>query len=475
MQTYPPFLAVDEIENRPMSNMLAEVVDAETSTPVQIYRDGAPLAALVTGPNGVVTTFQTDNTTRRVGVRVGSVSMVFTSLESIAEAAAAGARVDGVEAGMASLQDAMRAIDARQDAIEAAAEFGPSTPTDGTMASHILRPGTLTRAAVVGQVEDTVRFAAGGEFVAPYIADEIELLRDPDGRLEDGAAWLTMVNVEGRAGTWLDKWYGYVSGHDSKAVWLVTAPSPLGPWTYREAVVGIPGSGAKVEEPLLQAHTSSPYATWHGDELRLYYHGPKASNIYEQPTVMATSTNGRDFTRKGFVLDTEWGNYGSPYRTSVSYVTAARHDGLYHAIWQGTTGKSTIVDGTPYVSFPVGYATSMDGVKWIKRPPIIASHNGDQGLAAPGLIRLPNGWMVVGTYRSSNGSGGQSLAIGCYYGPTLDRLRRVGDIPLPGGRMQELATPTFAVHEGRLWMIGGCRPPGSNARTVTAFALDWRN
>jgi len=376
-----------------------------------------------------------------------------------------------VEAARAT---ATYAVD-RVAAVESAAEIGPSTPVDGQTASLVLQPGTQTQAAVSGHVLNMAHFAAGGEFVAPFITEELELLRDPDGRLEDGAAWLTMVNVEGRAGTWLDKWYGYVSGHDSKAVWLVTAPSPLGPWTYREAVVGIPGSGAKVEEPLLQAHTSSPYATWHGDELRLYYHGPKASNLYEQPTVMATSTNGRDFTLKGFVLDTEWGNYGSPYRTSVSYVTAARHDGLYHAIWQGTTGKNTVVNGTSYVSFPVGYATSVDGVKWIKRPPIIASHNGDQGLAAPGLIRLPNGWMVVGTYRSSNGAGGQSLAIGCYYGPTLDRLRRVGDIPLPGERMQELATPTFAVHEGRLWMIGGCRPPGSKTRTVTAFALDWRN
>jgi len=90
MQTYPPFLAIDEAENRPIPNALAEVVDAETSAPVQVFRDGTPLAALVTGPNGVVTSFQTADTTERVAVRVGSVVMEMWSLEKIGKAAGSG-------------------------------------------------------------------------------------------------------------------------------------------------------------------------------------------------------------------------------------------------------------------------------------------------------------------------------------------------------------------------------------------------
>lgn len=372
------------------------------------------------------------------------------------------------------------------DAVRGMAGIGPTSPVDAQTAALINQADTLTRKAVTTSIEDAVdasaaaleesiRLAAGWKLGhgSPRVAAEVELLRDPDGRLTDGAAWLSIVDTDGRPGTWLDRWYGYVTGHDSHAVWLVTAPTPLGPWTWREPVVGIPGSGARMVEPLVQAHTSSPHAAWHGAELRLYFHGPKASNGYEQPTVMATSTDGRTFTSQGVVLDTEWTNGGSPYRTSVSYVTSVRHDGLYHAIWQGTTGRDTVMNGTSYVSFPVGYATSADGVKWIKRPPIIASHNGDQGLAAPGLVRLVDGWMVVGTYRAADGAGGQSLAVACYRGPSLDRLSRMEDIVLPGGRQQELTTPIFVEHDGRLWMIGGCRPPGSSTRTVTAFALSW--
>lgn len=401
------------------------------------------------------------NTVRSEAQAAKSAATEARSVASTAQSTAGAAKSTADNAG------------ARVTALESAAGFGPSTPEDGQTANFILQAQTQTRKALAGAVLGLSHFAASGDFHAPAITEEIELLRDPDGRLKDGAAWLAILEVEGLPGTWLDKWYGYVSGHDSRAVWLVTAPTPLGPWTYREAVVGIPGSGAKVEEPLVQAHTSSPHVVWNGTEVCLYFHGPKAANIYEQPTLLATSTDGRNFTSRGVVLNTEWGNYGSPYRTSVSYVTTALHDGVRHAIWQGTTGQNTVVDGVTYASLPVGYATSPDGVRWVKRPPIIASSNGDQGLAAPGLIRLPGGWMVVGTYRAANGSGGQSLAVGCYYGPTLDNLHRVGDIVLPRGRQQELTTPTFVVHEGRLWMIGGCRPPGSTVRTVVAFALDW--
>ena len=201
MQTYPPFLAVDDAQNRPIANMLAEVVDAETSAPVQVYRDGAPLAALVTGPNGVVATFQTEDTTRLVEVRVGSVVMVLSSLEAIAKAAsgeAAAAEADRASAEADRAASALTAIDdagivrgARLAEARDETAWAQTTSEGHRLPLGYAPDGTLDRYARAAWLRDLDDARDG---VDPQWA---RVRATPDGRIIYGERWDGSVVIPG--------------------------------------------------------------------------------------------------------------------------------------------------------------------------------------------------------------------------------------------------------------------------------------
>ena len=74
MHTYAPRVIADQATGRPLAGVRVTVEDAETGAPVQPYRDGAPVQ-LVTGPHGLITEWQTDDTTRRVALTAGPVRL----------------------------------------------------------------------------------------------------------------------------------------------------------------------------------------------------------------------------------------------------------------------------------------------------------------------------------------------------------------------------------------------------------------
>lgn len=369
---------------------------------------------------------------------------------------------------------------AEVERVKATAGLGASSPVDAQTALLLGGPDTDTYEALVRVVSRMVTptarpSAAGG---APRVVREVELFDDASRvHTGDGAKFFSILDTQGRPGSWPDRFVGYTSGHNSSAIWLLSAPTPLGPWTWVEKVVGAPGSGARLINSALGDHCASPSVVWNEGWALLFYHGPLASNGLEQPTFAASTTDGRAFSpvSSSAVIPTEYSNQASPYRTSTSYASVVWADGHLHAVWQGTTGMNASGSTGQYAPMPVGYGTSMDGARWVKRDPVIYAAPGDQGLLAPGLIRLTDGWMVCGSQRSSDGgtTGGQIQSVGCYMGPSLDDLHRVEDIRLPGVRTQYINGPQFITWEGRMWMIGGVTRAGATAPVISAFELDW--
>lgn len=361
-----------------------------------------------------------------------------------------------------------------------------STAVDGALSDADLMRSEVARQEFVAQDDyPSVAVRTAGPFISdgttgaadlgvPRVVSETVLIEDSDRRLVDGAKFFSPLRVANYPGQWLDTWYGYVSGHDSRAIWLVTAPSILGPWTWREPVIGVPESGALVEDSRFQHHTASPDAQFIDGQIHLYYHGPLADNMLEQPTALGVSSDGVNFTLRGVVIPTEYTNHGSPYRTSTSYARIAKHGRLYHAIWQGTTGRNSVVDHYSYAPMPVGHASSLDGVSWVKRQPILTSFSKDQGLMAPGFTRFYGGWLVVGTYRAFDGVAGQRLEVRSYYGTELDDLYFLGAVELPGAnRRQELQGASFVFENGRMFIVGGTTGPNGGSPRISACEIDW--
>lgn len=75
MHNYQPGLALDEATLRGLANLPVTVTDEETSLPVQVYRAEMAVPQLITGPHGFIPPFQTEESTRRVRVTVGTYSL----------------------------------------------------------------------------------------------------------------------------------------------------------------------------------------------------------------------------------------------------------------------------------------------------------------------------------------------------------------------------------------------------------------
>ena len=100
MHTYEARVIADQATGRPLAGVRVTVEDAETGAPVQPYRDGAPVQ-LVTGTYGLITEWQTDETTQRVALTAGPVRLTQWCVEAIEKAAsgeAAAAEADRAEA-----------------------------------------------------------------------------------------------------------------------------------------------------------------------------------------------------------------------------------------------------------------------------------------------------------------------------------------------------------------------------------------
>ena len=82
MHTYEARVIADQATGRPLAGIRVTVEDAETGAPVQPYRDGAPVQ-LVTGAHGLITEWQTEDTTRRVALTAGPVRLTQWCVELV--------------------------------------------------------------------------------------------------------------------------------------------------------------------------------------------------------------------------------------------------------------------------------------------------------------------------------------------------------------------------------------------------------
>ena len=82
MHTYEARVIADQATGRPLAGIRVTVEDAETGAPVQPYRDGAPVQ-LVTGSHGLITEWQTEDTTRRVALTAGPVRLTQWCVELV--------------------------------------------------------------------------------------------------------------------------------------------------------------------------------------------------------------------------------------------------------------------------------------------------------------------------------------------------------------------------------------------------------
>ena len=136
--------------------------------------------------------------------------------------------------------------------LRAVAGLSAESPTDGAVSALMADASTLTRRALTREVSRLVSplarpSATGG---APAVAREVELIEDGPKRTGDGAKFLTILDTLNLPGSWPDRFLGYCSGHNSAAIWLLTAPTPLGPWAWVEPVVGVAGTGRPHDPPL---------------------------------------------------------------------------------------------------------------------------------------------------------------------------------------------------------------------------------
>ena len=304
----------------------------------------------------------------------------------------------------------------------------------------------------------------------PSVDGETVIVTDPQ-RLytNDGAKFFSCADTENKIPDAKNRWIGYVSGHDSPAIWLVSAPSLLGPWKYEHAVVSVPGGGGRTFDNRFQGHVASPDVKIVNGRVKLFYHGVDADDQRHQPTVVAESTDGGNTFGPSFLcLPTDLDNYAVPWRTSTSYARITLHNGIYHAVYQGTTGQyPKLADGYSYTNFPLGYAISSDGLTFNQQEPLAGVKNGDSGIMGGTLYFLNGSCVLVASARYRSGDT-QKQEVVWYAGPTPYELRRIGTLPI--GRREICAMPEFHVENGKLYMVGGAFT-ASNEPVISAFEL----
>lgn len=303
----------------------------------------------------------------------------------------------------------------------------------------------------------------------PALYDHRVLIADDASgtRTVDGAKYFTCIEVGSKPGTWLAQWYGYVAGHDSARIWLVTAPAPEGPWTWVEPVIGIGGASANMTTALYDGHISSPDALWVDGQISLYYHGRKfgtgAPNAFDsqQPTGLARSANGRTFTDIGYMLPTtRTTNEAVYWQGATSYARVFRDGRVFRAVWQSefTRGWSTEV-GVVGAAYSVGNAVSLDGQTWRYLPALIGNAPGDRGPFSPSVVRLGDGsWLMFLTWKPG-ASGETATRVQVWHSRTFEpgSWYRLGNLVEgdTGTELIQMSSPLFLYRSGELKVIYG--------------------
>ena len=329
----------------------------------------------------------------------------------------------------------------------------------------------------------------------PYLYDEVTVIKDTASRMIDGARFFTFTRVGDKPGTWIDEYYGYVSGHggyedplEKGYTWLVTAPSPYGPWTFYETPILGTGDQPLMQSKVVGPRCIAPDVMWLNGKLNITYHGGRLLNPwtpgydYSQrwgaPSVLATSTDGIHFTETGIAIDIDKDvNNLSPYAASTSYRKTFRHKGMFHAVWQANTTWTNSQVGA--ATYSIGHAVSSDGANWVKQKPLVTPYPGDQGPFSPSIVKFGGGWLMAASYRSRQGDGTQNSGrMRMWYGESLTpgAFTDLGEVTLPGreGRVQTaIQSPYFFYMGGTLHIAYGAPVNPSEKAVISMAKVGW--
>ena len=329
----------------------------------------------------------------------------------------------------------------------------------------------------------------------PYLYDEVTVIKDTASRMIDGARFFTFTRVGDKPGTWIDEYYGYVSGHggyedplEKGYTWLVTAPSPYGPWTFYETPILGTGDQPLMQSKVVGPRCIAPDVMWLDGKLNITYHGGRLLNPwtpgydYSQrwgaPSVLATSTDGIHFTETGIAIDIDKDvNNLSPYAASTSYRKTFRHKGMFHAVWQANTTWTNSQVGA--ATYSIGHAVSSDGANWVKQKPLVTPYPGDQGPFSPSIVKFGGGWLMAASYRSRQGDGTQNSGrMRMWYGESLTpgAFTDLGEVTLPGreGRVQTaIQSPYFFYMGGTLHIAYGAPVNPSEKAVISMAKVGW--
>lgn len=266
-------------------------------------------------------------------------------------------------------------------------------------------PASTDTSGLPDVIEQAVLAGGTGDraVIVPTLTGHASMLTDPTNRLQgaDGSKFFTLFDARGRIASPLDNYYGYTSGHNSTQIWLVTGPTPAGPWTWRQAVRTL-----GTQTPLLNNnHLSSPEVVWWNNQVYLYYHGSKpAAGGVGQATALATSTDGVNFTEKpalalNCVYEEDRTRY---YAVSTTYCRMVDAGGYLACVFQANTNlqNDQSANATPT---SVGFATSRDGISWEISPvPLLQMTPGTSGPFGPGLAKIGGMWWLTAYVPADN-------------------------------------------------------------------------
>jgi hypothetical protein len=164
-----------------------------------------------------------------------------------------------------------------------------------------------------------------------------------------------ILRAAGRLPNPIDNYYMYTStDHDATAggIWLLTAPTPLGPWTMQNG-------GAAIYVDAVQGNqTEVPAIEWDPltEQVFLYY--SNAATGSNQATQLATSVDGVTFERYGTIIATA-DLTNQPGNGHTGYFDATR---LSDRLWIGTALRGG--GGTSLQQL----LWSRDGIAWVPDP-----------------------------------------------------------------------------------------------------------
>lgn len=234
----------------------------------------------------------------------------------------------------------------------------------------------------------------------------------------------------------LDSYYMYNStDHGGGGIYLLTAPSPEGPWTYRKQVFNDTTAGTQTETPSL---VFDPILR----RINLYYQQAGVPTAGLQSTLLATSTDGETFTRFGIVMQPAQ-VVSTPVAEHTGYQQVRRQGGLFRS--EGLGRGSAYSAQTSWVSD--------NGETWVEDPRGRA--NAGDVSSAPGSIKVG---IAQPFYWHDRPWGCTSLTAYDNSGATTTAGAKIAIVPM---------SADFRIPTGRALEY---EPPGDQLRGVHLFS-----